>query len=393
MAAHNTPIPDLIELSSINANATFTNTPGGGGDILGIVDNGTYTDGDGSNSSSQLAELNQGGILTIDGVDYSIMIAVPDRSSDDVTITYDDGGSSVDLGGGGFSSDVVFITASPLGGGANRFFAAIDDDVGDLPNITSIQTRDLDFDPSGNDVRIDLDQDQNVAPVCFTPGVLIETSLGPVAIEALQVGDQVLTLDGGPQPVRWIGNRTMTFGPEAAQHRPVQIKKGALGQGLPRRDMAVSPQHRMLIEGPVVRRLFGASQVLVRAKGMTGLRGVRVMEGKRQATYITFMLDRHHVIAAEGAPTESFHPGPTALQLLRKAQREEVESLFPQLRGDPETGYGPTARRVLTQRESKRLCDCLQRPERAEMQGQITMDWHPGILTGPNRAHSLIAHH
>ena len=40
---------------------------------------------------------------------------------------------------------------------------------------------------------------------CFTAGTLIETPRGAVAIETLQVGDRVMTLDRGPQPLRWIG--------------------------------------------------------------------------------------------------------------------------------------------------------------------------------------------
>jgi len=81
MGASNTPLHDLIELSSINANATMTVTPGGGGDILGVVDTATYTDDDSDNSATQLAELNEDGSLTIDGVAYNIMLAVPDSSS------------------------------------------------------------------------------------------------------------------------------------------------------------------------------------------------------------------------------------------------------------------------------------------------------------------------
>lgn len=357
MAANDTPIPDLVELSSINANATFTVTPGGGGDIIGVVDNATYSDSDGSNSSSQLAELNDDGILTIDGVDYTIQLAVPDSGSDDVTVTYNNGASTTDLAGDGFDSQIVFITASPLGGGSDRYFAAIDDGLGNLPNITSIQIRDLDFDPAGNDVKINLDQNQNVAPVCFTSGTLILTPRGEIPVETLQAGNEVLTVDAGAQPIRWIGRRDMTFTPETKQHKPIQIKAGVLGNGLPVRDIAVSPQHRMVFAGPVVQRLFDTDQVLARAKGLTGLPGVRVMKGKKDATYITLLLNQHHVITAEGALSESFFPGPTALRMLPRVQRAEIEAIFPRLRDDPDTGYGSPSHRVLTLQESKSLAD------------------------------------
>ena len=42
---------------------------------------------------------------------------------------------------------------------------------------------------------------------CFVRGTRIATTTGEVPIEALTTGDLVLTLDGAPRPVRWIGHR------------------------------------------------------------------------------------------------------------------------------------------------------------------------------------------
>lgn len=55
---------------------------------------------------------------------------------------------------------------------------------------------------------------------------------------------------------------------------PIRIAAGALGFGLPVRDMVVSPQHRMLIEGPRAEMLFGEAEVLVAATHLTRLAGV-----------------------------------------------------------------------------------------------------------------------
>ncbi len=119
MGASNTPLYDLIELSGVAANATYTTAPGGGGDILGVVDTATYTDTDSSNSATQITELNEAddpraGTLTIDGVVCDIYLSVPDSSSDPVTITHD--GGSTDLNGDGGNSEVVLIQAIPTGG-------------------------------------------------------------------------------------------------------------------------------------------------------------------------------------------------------------------------------------------------------------------------------------
>ena len=44
---------------------------------------------------------------------------------------------------------------------------------------------------------------------CFTAGTCIRTPRGEVPVETLKLGDQVLTLDNGPQEIRWIGKRSL----------------------------------------------------------------------------------------------------------------------------------------------------------------------------------------
>ena len=86
---------------------------------------------------------------------------------------------------------------------------------------------------------------------CFTPGTLIETPDGPRPVETLSAGDMVLTLDNGPRRLTWAG-RTHVPSLRLALHpqlRPVLIRAHALGRGRPARDMQVSPQHRILVDG------------------------------------------------------------------------------------------------------------------------------------------------
>ncbi|MEM7686293.1 MAG: Hint domain-containing protein, partial [Pseudomonadota bacterium] len=161
----------------------------------------------------------------------------------------------------------------------------------------------------------------------------------------------------GPQPILWIGKRGMEFRSTETRHKPIQIKQGALGNGLPRRTFAVSPLHRLLFQGPLVQDLFGVPEALGLSRGLVGLPGVRQMLGKRSVTYYTILLQSHQVIFAEGSGVESFYPGPTALQQLTSAQRGEIMAVLPDLKDDPETGFGPRARRILTRRETIRLVE------------------------------------
>lgn len=197
-------------------------------------------------------------------------------------------------------------------------------------------------------------------PICFTPGTLLATPEGDRPVETLAPGDLLMTADNGPQTICWIGRSEHAWPGTDDKHKPIQIKEGALGNGVPSRDLSVSPQHRVLMAGPQVLKMFGTPEVLALAKGMTGLPGIRVMKGKKAVSYISVLMDRHEVLIAEGARTESFYPGPTALRMLSPRPKDEICALFPALREDPERGYGSHARRVLTKRETEELVASLR---------------------------------
>lgn len=172
---------------------------------------------------------------------------------------------------------------------------------------------------------------ETVVP-CFTPGCRIATARGLVAVEALAVGDLVRVRDGDFAPLRWIGRRRLAGGELAARPEllPVRIGAGALGGGLPRRALVVSPQHRILFAGPACELLFGEPEVLVAAAHLVGMAGVeRVFV--EAVEYVHFMCDRHEVVKANGVWTESFQPGDMSLAGLDQAQREELFALFPEL--------------------------------------------------------------
>lgn len=195
--------------------------------------------------------------------------------------------------------------------------------------------------------------------VCYAPGTLILTDIGDVPVENLVVGDRLITLDNGAQPVRWIGSRHLIFDDCPHKHQPIEIKQGAIGRGAPDRRLMVSPQHRMLLSGPIVRDMFGVDEVLAMAKGLTGLDHVRAMTGKREVTYYTLLSDRHEIIRANGAWSETFYPGATALRMIGGRMRREIETLFPALKLDTGHGYGRVARRVLERRETEDLVRAL----------------------------------
>ena len=168
---------------------------------------------------------------------------------------------------------------------------------------------------------------------CFTPGTMIDTADGRVAVENLTVGCMVLTRDHGHQPIRWIGSKQL----DAATLRnnpalqPILIGQGALGRNEPDRDMMVSRQHRMLVSGWRVELLFGCGDALVKAAHLLGLAGVKAAE-LATVTYVHIMFDHHEVVLADGAWSESFQPGEHGLSGLDTGQRDELFTVFPELR-------------------------------------------------------------
>jgi hypothetical protein len=180
---------------------------------------------------------------------------------------------------------------------------------------------------------------------CFVAGTLIATPDGEHPVETLRPGDLVLTRDNGPQPLRWIGSRTIAATGDLA---PIHIRAGSFGD---HRDLSVSPQHRVLIEGPLAELLFGEAEVLVAAADLVNDGTVTRAEGGN-VTYVHLLFDRHEVITSEGLATESFLPGPRTTALFDRPLVEEICRLFPQL--DPTTGrgYGDAARRILRRFET-----------------------------------------
>ena len=70
-------------------------------------------------------------------------------------------------------------------------------------------------------------------------------------------------------------------------------------------------------------------------------------------TYYHMLFDAHEIVMAEGAASESFHPGHIGWGALAEDAREEILTLFPALDGTNFDAYGPVARRTLTANEAK----------------------------------------
>lgn len=340
---------------------------GGEDSLIGGTGNDTIDGGLGNDTiiagaGNDSAEGGEGQDLIVGGGDNDVLSGGDDE--DTFFITFDDVTSgvlntTVHGGAGGVDFDTLDISGllndgweitnavlnpDSDGNGFDGQVQLYNSDTGEYANINFTN---IEASVTGPDI---------VLIPCFTPGTLIATATGERRVEELQPGDRVITRDNGLQEIRWVGRRDMS-GAElaAAPHlRPVLIREGALGKGLPERDMLVSPQHRVLITGERPQLFFEESEVLVAAKHLTGMDGVDVVDVS-STTYIHVMFDHHEVILSDGAWTESFQPGDMTLGSMDTAQRSEILELFPELGTQDGVNSYAAARRALRKHEARVL--------------------------------------
>lgn len=186
----------------------------------------------------------------------------------------------------------------------------------------------------------------NSTPVCFARGTRLLTDTGLRRVESLRAGDLLMTLDHGLQPIRWIGGWKLH--PQTLRNRPalspIRIAAHALGCGLPERVLIVSPQHRILVRSVIAQRMFGVPEVLIPACLLASLPGITScgttepdapLPAARPLEYFHLLLDRHEVVHAEGALSETFYTGAFALESIGPNARDEVASILTRHTGHP----------------------------------------------------------
>ena len=136
--------------------------------------------------------------------------------------------------------------------------------------------------------------------ICYAEGTAILTERGEVAVESLQAGDRVVTLqDGQPVPmaITWTGNRHIDLlaHPRPYTAAPVRIRAGAFGDDLPRRDLLVSPAHGIYVDGKLVPANLLINHMTI----------VQDMDAA-SVSYHHIELERHALILAEGLTSESY---------------------------------------------------------------------------------------
>jgi hypothetical protein len=135
----------------------------------------------------------------------------------------------------------------------------------------------------------------SVAP-CYVRGTRIATARGEIAVEDLRIGDLAVTAGAGSRPIVWLGHRSLDLTRHGypALVLPIRVSAHAFGKGLPHRDLWLSPEHAVFVEGrliPIGRLVNGATITQRRVD---------------HVEYWHVELESHDVLLAEGLPAESY---------------------------------------------------------------------------------------
>ena len=135
------------------------------------------------------------------------------------------------------------------------------------------------------------------AVACYAAGTRILAERGEVPVEALRPGDRVRTHSGRLAPVAWVGRTRvdLTRHPHPETAAPVRVQTNAIAPGVPCRDLLLSRDHALFLDGALV-------PVWQLANGATIAR----QDGLASVTYFHVELDRHDILLAEGVAAESY---------------------------------------------------------------------------------------
>jgi hypothetical protein len=157
----------------------------------------------------------------------------------------------------------------------------------------------------------------DVGAACFLRGTRIATPNGEAPVEELRIGDLILTASGQSSPVRWIGRSTVSkrFA-DALRSYPVRVRAGALADNVPVRDLLLSPDHALLVDG-----VLAQAGALVNETSI-----IRELTIPDTFEYYHIELDDHSLILAEGVQAETFVDN---VDRMRFDNWSEFETLYP----------------------------------------------------------------
>jgi hypothetical protein len=235
----------------------------------------------------------------------------------DITFNFNDGaGNLLEIGGVSQSNTMAFAgTIEGFASGDTIFLPNVPAVANNVPTTAffDISTGEITItvgDPSTIDISVpgfapasgpvNLVQNGNgidIGLICYLAGTYIATSTGETPVEHLAVGDHVRTASGQLRRIVWIGvGRVLATRGRRTAATPVIVRKGALADNVPHRDLRVTKGHSLYLDG-----------VLIPVEFLVNHRSILWDDQAQEVALYHIELETHDVLLANGAPAESYH--------------------------------------------------------------------------------------
>lgn len=307
---------------------------------INTLSGGQFTVSSGGNVSN--ATISSGGQLTVspDGNVYGVMIFSGGKLNGEVTLNngssviYPDAGGTINMLG---NNNGLTITGLKNGGTVTTIiknFDGVNTSLSDrinleevkTSNVTNVAYEDANGNANGDYVTLSLNDGNKIVmnipgaqkegyaltsdregnliyEVCFLAGSMIKTPEGAVAVEDLRIGDKVLTFNWQKnkeeiKSVRWVGNKATKVNPNLHDDEagyPVRIVKDAIAEGIPSKDLLITPEHCLFFDGK-----FTPARMLVNGYSIYYDYSIT------NYTYYHIETEEHSVIWADNMLTESY---------------------------------------------------------------------------------------
>ena len=175
----------------------------------------------------------------------------------------------------------------------------------------------------------------------FARGTLIQTPQGPVAIEDLLPGDEIVTAEYGPTRLLWVGSMTLVPKPNGAppqDARMTRVMPEAFGMGKPITNVMFGPGARILTQASPLQRHKDNAQILAPVRHLIDGHGVIEITPPRPVTVYHLCLAKHATIKAGGLCVESYHPGSSFERKMGAKMLALFLSFFPHIKAPYEFG-------------------------------------------------------
>jgi len=306
-----------LESVQYSTSPTDTDPTHGGGDtprtITWTVSDGVDKSGPGASTLDTIhvpGTVTAGGSVTYTGpsavvLDQTVTVSDPD-SGGDLT------GATVSIGAGFSAGDALVFTDQNGISGAYNAAVGVETLTG-VATLANYQTalESVAFDTTSpvesvrtinwnaNDgAQTTSASSSTVNVICFCAGTMIATPDGEVPVQALQPGALVLTLRNGARAVKWVGRgKVLATRGQRGVATPVIVRQGALGDGVPARDLHVTKAHALYLD---------LDEVLIPAEFLVNGRTILWDDRAQEVEIYHVELDSHDVLLANGAAAESF---------------------------------------------------------------------------------------